>query len=446
MSVLVAAGLCMACSGSDDGSSPGGGGASSGGTSSGGTSSGGTSSGGSAGASGAGGSAGSGGASGSGGAAGSGGGACVDTCAAPGGGITWDCKKRFFYGPNYAWEVFAGDFGGISAWGQKGVSAQPAVHAANLADIRSHGGSVIRWWMFPDFRGDGVQFDGNESPTGLGGTAVADIEKALELAAQAGVYLQLTLFSFDNFSPSGTNSGIYIPGMAPMIQSASKRKALIDNVVRKVAQTVAASPYADRVVSWDVINEPEWAMTGTDSYGDPAFESNSGLQPVSFSEMETFVKEATTALHAESSALVTVGGAAVKWSKAWTKSGLDFYTFHIYDWVDTYWPYSTPASQYGLDKPIVMGEMPFTGLNGTPYGTIVDSLYANGYAGAMPWQYAEVNASGLTSMKGFADKHSCETSYEQTPQILYPAAAPAASKPVIPSLRRCVVVDGIPSC
>ncbi len=320
------------------------------------------------------------------------------------------------------------------------------MHAANLADMRANGAGTIRWWMFPDFRGDGVAFDGNDTPTGLGGTAVADIQKALELAAQADVYLQLTLFSFDNFSPSGDVAGIYVPGMAPMIKDATKRKALIDNVVRKVAQTVAASPYADRVVSWDVINEPEWAMSGSDPYGDPAFEANGGLQAVSFSEMETFVKEAVTALHAESPALVTVGSAAVKWAKAWTGSSLDFYTFHIYDWVDTYWPYSTPASQYGLSKPIVMGEMPFTGLNGTPYATVVKSLWDNGYAGAMPWQYAEASANDLSGMKAFATSHSCETTFSQSPQLAPPQVSSAAALPSIKSVRRCTVVGGIPDC
>ncbi len=116
--------------------------------------------------------------------------------------------------------------------------------------------------MFPDFRGDGVEFDSGETPTGLGGTAVADIQKALELAEQADVYLMLTVFSFDNFSPSEDVSGIWTPGITPMVKDATKRKALLDKVVKPVAQTVAQSPYAKRVIAWDIINEPEWAMRG----------------------------------------------------------------------------------------------------------------------------------------------------------------------------------------
>lgn len=73
------------------------------------------------------------------------------------------------YGVNYAWNNFAGDFGGISKWSLKGVSAAPTVHETKLKDMRAHGANVIRWWMFPEFRGDGVKFDSSETPTASAG-------------------------------------------------------------------------------------------------------------------------------------------------------------------------------------------------------------------------------------------------------------------------------------
>lgn len=370
----------------------------------------------------------------------------MDSCPAPGGGVSWECKKRFMYGINYAWKDFAGDFGGISAWNIQGVSGQAAAHAAALADMRAHGVSVVRWWMFPDFRGDGVDVDSSETPTGLGGTALADIQKALELAEQADVYLMLTVFSFDNFKPSENVAGIWTPGITPMVKDAAKRKALLDKVVKPVAKTVAQSPYARRVVAWDVINEPEWALTGSDAYGDPPFEADATLAPVTFSEMETFITETVAALRGESQALVTVGGAAAKWAKAWTKVGLDFYQLHIYDWVDKWWPHTNPPSSYGLDKPIVMGELPPTSLNGVAYASVVQSLWSTGYAGALPWMYDGIKAAELDAVKSFADAHSCETHYTQkaNASVEMPSTANPRSRPV--SVRRCGVVAGRGRC
>ena len=41
---------------------------------------------------------------------------------APSGGVTVGCDKRFLYGVNYAWKNWVADFGGVTAWGQTGVS------------------------------------------------------------------------------------------------------------------------------------------------------------------------------------------------------------------------------------------------------------------------------------------------------------------------------------
>ncbi len=379
-----------------------------------------------------------------GGGSGGGGGSCTDLCPAPNAGIAWDCKKRFLYGVNYAWDVFSGDFGGISPWGQSGVAANAAAHEANLKKMHANGASVIRWWMFPDFRGDGVKLDSNESPTGLGPTTVADIQKALELANTADVYLMLTLFSFDNFSPSQSVSGIWTPGLSNIVRDSAKRTALLENVVRPVAKAVAASPYANRMIAWDVINEPEWAMTGTDPYGDPAFESNGNLDPVTFAEMEQFLKETIAVLRAETGSLVSVGNAAVKWQNAWSKLDQDFYQFHIYDWVDAYWPYDTPASDYGLDKPIVMGEMPMGSLSGTPYGTVLAGFWDKGYAGAMSWMFNGASDSDLALVKGFADQHACETSFTQA--AAQQTSADLGPRTKIRSVRLCGVVNGKGRC
>ena len=250
------------------------------------------------------------------------------------GGIAVGCATRFQYGINFAWDQFAGDFGGVSAFGAPGVSRNGRV-ACELADMRAHGVDTIRWWVWPDFRGDGVAFDSTGMPLGLGGTTLADVDRALALAAETGIHIQFCMFSFDNFRPDRTlSSGRLIRGIRSIILDDAKRAALMATAVRPFVRAVSASPHAARAVAWDVINEPEWAISGSDAYGDVAFTPQSTLETVTHAEMETFVRDTIAAIRAESSLPVTVGSAAAKWPRAWSGVDVDFHSIHIYDWVN----------------------------------------------------------------------------------------------------------------
>jgi len=334
------------------------------------------------------------------------------------GGVAVGCATRFQYGINYAWDQFAGDFGGISAYCAPGVSRNPRVRGA-LADMRANGVDTVRWWVIPDFRGDGVAFDADGTPAGLGGTMLADVEAALALAAETGVHIQFCLFSFDNFKPDRTlNNGRFIRGIHSIVLDDTKRAALMQSVVRPFVRAVTSSPNAARAVAWDVINEPEWAISGTDAYGDVAFTPQTTVTTVTHTEMETFVRDTIAAIRAESDLPVTVGSAAAKWPRAWTGVDLDFYSIHIYDWVNMYWPYSASATELGLmGKPVVIGEFPVNGLTGVPYSQMVESWYGNGYAGAMGWAVNGGSSAALSwsmgkaGVKAFADAKGCATTY-----------------------------------
>ena len=354
-----------------------------------------------------------------------------DTCPAPNGGLTWNCKKRFAYGVNYAWANFGGDFGGISAWSQKGVAGEKAARTTEMTDMKNNGVDVIRWWMFPDLRGDGIALDGSKTPSGLGSTVVDDINAALDIANQLDLHIRLTLFSFDNFCADRTDSGLTIVGLQPIVADSSKRAALIKNVVEPVARAVEASPNKDHMIGWDVINEPEWAISGSDPYGDQAFDPQSqcsggaAMQTMTFAQAETFVKEVVTALHGASSAQVSVGSAAVKWAKAWSQVGLDHYDFHWYGWVDQYYPHTkTPADYKVDDKPVVVGEFPLNpasdssgqAFGGINYAKLVDDFLAAGYAGTQGWSFSDSSgafswSSAKANVKAWAAAHACYTHF-----------------------------------
>ena len=190
------------------------------------------------------------------------------------------------------------------------------------------------------------------------------------------------------------------------------------------------------MIAWDVITEPEWAMTGPSLYeGDEGFDPSAGLEPLDHAGMESFLADVITVLRQESGSLVTVGAAAVKWAHAWTHLDLDFYQFHHYDWIDAYWPYTNGPATYGLDKPMMYGEFPLGPVNGASYQTVVDTWYGAGYAGAMAWMFDGASGQDLALVDPFAQAHPCETQYGQAAAKII--AAPAPARAAIPSLRLC---------
>jgi hypothetical protein len=266
-----------------------------------------------------------------------------------------------------------------------------------------------------------VEFDGQGNPTGLSATALLDVQTALALAAENDLYVVLTIFSFDNFRPTRTDSDVEIFGITPLVTDPARRAKVIDNIVKPAAQAAASAPHAERLLGWDVINEPEWAVAATGD-NDQDFTPNDELEAVSLTDMKALINESLTVLAAETpTALRSVGWAAAKWAWAFNDvSNVDFHQPHIYGWVDQYWPYTQSPTELGYaGKPTVMGEfymlaMPFSDSgNDVAFATIVSSWYDNGYAGAWAWSYTDQNSgpANLPLIKGFADGKDCDVSF-----------------------------------
>jgi hypothetical protein len=343
----------------------------------------------------------------------------TDECSVPH-GVSWRCRKRFVYGTNMAWSAFAADFGGVGIWDAKSISQDPQTFSNLLADMKSNGVNVVRWWMFPDFRGDGILFDQNGVPTGVSQTLLEDISRALELAATHDVYLMLTLFSFDGFKIPA-NDAHWSHYMTPLVTDPALRKALIDKVIRPIAQLVESHEHKIRLHSWDLINEPEWAMEGASLYApDPAYalaswQINDNIDAVTPAEMEQFLAETNAALRQEGDALISVG-ASLKWPQAWTGLDVDFYQLHYYPWMEAEDPLDRTPAEIGLtDKPIVLGEFPgaaeFQSGAKYNYTETMDLLWSNGWAGALGWAYTSATAEDKSFVKDFAVAHPCETAY-----------------------------------
>ncbi len=312
-----------------------------------------------------------------------------------------ELQEKFSYGINYAWKHYAGDFGGIEGWLKKGVAADPATYAEELNDMAAHGIKVVRWWVWPEFWTDAITFSDDGTPEPLGQQAIDDALKALELADEAGLRIMFCLFSFDGFRPTREAYGIRMTGYHDIVVNNEKRAALMANVVTPFARALQASPHLDSLHSWDIINEPEWAVTGANQYGGTLggdkFEPNDDLEAVTHRQMEQFIADTIQVIRRETPEVpVSVGSAAVKWASAWKQLDVDFYQTHIYNWVNDYWPYDLSPADFGLDdKPLLMGEYPVEGLDAVAHQTLLQSWYTNGYAGALGWDYRITHSPGL---------------------------------------------------
>ena len=110
--------------------------------------------------------------------------------------------------------------------------------------------------------------------------------------------------------------------------------------------------------------------------------------------------------------MVNVGSTARKWLHAWQNLDVDFYQLHMYDWINDWWPYDTPVSEFAFDdKPVIMGEFFTYGLDNASYAQEVAAYYDNGYAGALSWQYNEASGQELDDIEAFADEYPCETQF-----------------------------------
>ena len=160
-------------------------------------------------------------------------------------------------------------------------------------------------------------------------------------------------------------------GIHDIVTDNGKRAALMSNIVRPLVTAAAESPHVSALHSWDVINEPEWAITGANKYGSDAFEADHELEPITHDQMEVFIGDTIKVMRSVTPDIpVTIGNAAIKWMSAWNNSDIDFYQPHIYDWVNDYWPYSRSPAELGFnDKPMIMGEYPVEGLDDADHKT-----------------------------------------------------------------------------
>src|SRR5450432_1755916 len=311
-----------------------------------------------------------GGTTGSGGATGTGG--------ASGGNIC-----NFASGLNIAWVNFAGDV----------PNPNLATFNKIFKDTHDNGGRVIRWWLHtngtvtPGYDSSGLALPVTQSQ-------IAGVKAILGAASSNGVAVNISLWSFDMLQTGTEGISTTVGGYNKLLlENDTNRQAYIDNYLTPLVTALKGTP---GLYSYEIFNEPE------------------GMGPkgwTTYRTTEAYIQKTvnwfSAAIHtADPNVLVTSSAVTFDYcSKINGKTNyyddaslravggkqngtLDFYEVHYYTVngiSDS--AFQHPASYWGLDKKLVMGEFAAAATDGVAQSDLSKYLYENGYSGAWAWAY-----------------------------------------------------------
>jgi hypothetical protein len=285
-------------------------------------------------------------------------------------------QTGFWAGLNYPWKT-GQDFG-TGGWGHSGVSDATTYQEidADFANMAAQGVRVVKWRVFSDGR-YGIQFAPDGAATGLDNLFFPDIDAALDIASRYDMYLVFTLFSSGFWTADCQDNNVQLGGHAATLSDSTKRHSLLDHAIVPLLEHIGSS---DRVLAYEIIAEPEWGVQELNQDPDQRIKLPEAV-------LHDFISESASAIHLHSHALATVESNRFSNMQRWLDTGVDYYSFSWYDWLEQYEPLATPASAANLDRPVVLGEYPAGGSAYYDMPRILDTAYSLGYAGAFGWSY-----------------------------------------------------------
>jgi len=309
-------------------------------------------------------------------------------------------KPLFISGMNIAWNNFARDVG------DQAVAINAFVN--QFRQIKGAGGNAVRWWLHTDGQADPKFNESTGAVTGLGSRTISNIRQVLDSAHAYGIVVSLTLFSFDILHNDGNNkTAAQMARNLKFMTEPENLDTYIENALRPMLDAVGSHP---AIMCWEVFNEPEgmtkehgWSTTKIDHSHVMRFTNK-----IAGEVHRRTKKMASTGIHNFSQGERSRYSAAKLIAAGGDNDGhLDFYMAHYYPEYGgtSESPFHHPASYWGFDKPVLIGEFPAQSWGpGTGYSNIqpntamtitaaFEYAYDNGYAGAMSWSMTEGNTT-----------------------------------------------------
>jgi hypothetical protein len=357
--------------------------------------------------------------------------------------VKYNNQDLFLSGGNLAWISFANDIGP----GLRDYSSFVDI----LLQMHNHGGNAVRWWLHTNGSVT-PQFNDSGFVIGPGQGTIASLKKALDLAWEREIGVNLCLWSFDMLRM--TNSPTVLYRNLDLLNDTTHTRAYINNCLIPMVDSLRGHP---AILAWEIFNEPEGMSNEYYFYArdphvpmttiqrfvnlcagairreDPeALVTNGAWSFISLSDVAlASLGKATSELSQLSSAdrqkLVTQFNQQHRLSLSDDEfmdylrrvtntqnfnyysdsrlidqghdpqGTLDFYSVHYYSSstpISTS-PFHHPAGGWMLNKPIVVAEFGISEINraypNLSKQTLYDLLYQNGYAGALAWSWTDEN-------------------------------------------------------
>jgi hypothetical protein len=298
---------------------------------------------------------------------------------------------------NVAWVKFAADV----------PNPNIAAFDTLFQNTAAAGGHVVRWWLHtngtvtPGYGSNGMALPITQA-------TISGVQSVLAAAHAAGVMVDISLWSFDMLQGGENISTALRAYNQSLLTVDANRQAYIDNVLTPLVTALKGNP---GLYSYEIFNEPEGMTT---QHG---WTSGTGGTEVDESFIQRSVNWFAAAIHAaDPTILVTnaawtfqacanVSGMTNYYSDAALQAAggkatgtLDFYEVHYYAGNGSkYSCYTHPASFWGLDKKIVMGEFYALATDGVAANSTYTTIFSNGYGGAWSWQYESNDATGTSN-------------------------------------------------
>ena len=340
---------------------------------------------------------------------------------------------NYLHGCNYPWStdgttVYYGLDFGANVWGSHlGVSTRSDAVARDFQAMAALGLTVARWFVFCDGRA-GIEYDETGLPTGLDAHFFRDFDTALEIAAGAGIRVDIVLLDH-HWMFRGLTQTLADPatgllydarlpeGRARVLLTARGRDALMEQVfrplVRRYGPSGSRSDLGNAVLAYELMNEPDFVIAEWERDL-----SSRVPHPLPFVVVAELVARLSELVHGEHpSALVTLGCAKFHNLWAWDddEMGLDMLQVHTYpdvlsDEVEDNL-IGTPAVALGVRRRVILGEFP-----GNLADDFLEFALRSGYLGAWAWSFSGTDRYGRVAAEPllrFAERH---------PEIVNPRA------------------------
>jgi hypothetical protein len=362
--------------------------------------------------------------------------------------IHYNNQDLFLSGANLAWVSFANDVGPNQADYNSFSDAMLSIHAS--------GGNSMRWWLHTNGT-NSPAFNDAGLVVGPGSGSIEDIKTVLDLAWEREIGLKLCLWSFDMLRSS--NDTTVLKRNRLMLLDTNYTRAYINNSLIPMVDSLKDHP---GIIAWEIFNEPEgmsnefgwgdiqhvpmaiiqrfinlcsaaihrtdpnalvtsgaWCFLAlTDIIAKPLLKEEEKLALLSSVEKEQITRQfnqkyrmSLTTDEVFSYLQKIAGVASINYysdGRLIAAGGdadgiLDFYSVHFYATIlprnqTSISPFHHPKAHWGLDKPIVVAEFSMQNTLGVLKENLFDTLYQNGYAGALPWSWGDANFSSRADM------------------------------------------------